>query len=306
MTADPVATAPATARVDAPAVAVFLLVALGGGWLVALPLWLSGQGLATPGAFAVLLAVMLTPTLGVLAVVSPLRRHRGEVLRATGLRSAGGVRTWVWWAVAAWLAPLVLVGLSTALAAAVGVFEPDLVGLSGFREVLRSAGVGDLPIPAETLVGLQVVQVLLVGWVNVVPALAEEWGWRGWLLPALLPWGRWPAVLAVGVVWGLWHAPAVLLGYNFPLQPAPLGLLLMVVFCVVGGVLLGWLRLVSGSVWPCAIAHGFVNAAAGLPVVVAAAGRPVDTATTGLTGWTGWVVMAVVFTAVALVRRRRA
>jgi membrane protease YdiL (CAAX protease family) len=61
----------------------------------------------------------------------------------------------------------------------------------------------------ETLVGLQVVQVLLVGWVNVVPALAEEWGWRGWLLPALLPWGRWPAILAVGAVWGRWPVALV-------------------------------------------------------------------------------------------------
>ena len=53
------------------------------------------------------------------------------------------------------------------------------------------------------------------------------------------------------------------------------------------------------------MAHGFVDAAAGLPLVVAAAGRPVDDATTGLLGWTGWVVMAVACAAVALVLRRR-
>ena len=220
---------------DVPAVAVFLLVALGGGWLVALPLWLSGQGLATPGAVAVLLALMLTPTLGVLAVVGLLRRHRGSVLRATGLRSAGGIRSWVWWAVAAWLAPLVLVVLSTAPAAAVGVFEPDLVGFSGFREALRSAGAGDLPIPVETLVGLQVVQVLLVGWVDVVPALAEEWGRRGcppspprWCVAAVpdqgLPdevapacMGRAPSGNHAGVASAGWDGQGELLGGRYAL-----------------------------------------------------------------------------------------
>lgn len=80
----------------------------------------------------------------------------------------------------------------------------------------------------------------------------------------------------------------------------------MVGFRVVAGTLPGWLRLRSGSVWPSAIGHGFVNAAAGLPVVLAVAGRPIDNATTGLLGWTGWVVMALAlgFVTVAVGRRR--
>ena len=44
-------------------------------------------------------------------------------------------------------------------------------------------------------------------------ALGEEIGWRGWLLPVLA--GRTTrirAALGVGVVWGLWHAPALLQG----------------------------------------------------------------------------------------------
>jgi len=243
--------------------------------------------------------MMLAPTLGTLAVVGVLRRRPGT-LRFTGVTSERGVRSWLPWAVLAWLGPIVLVGLSLVLGAAVGVFHADLVSFSAFREVLG----GRSAIPVQTLVLIQIAEVLVVGWINVIPALAEEWGWRGWLLPALLPLGRWPAILLVGVVWGLWHAPIVLLGYNFPLEPAPLRVLLMVGFCVATGSLLGWLRLRSDSVWPCAIGHGFVNAAAGLPIVLAAAGHPIDNATTGLLGWTGWVVMALALGVAALVPRQ--
>jgi membrane protease YdiL (CAAX protease family) len=289
-------------RVDRAAVALFLGVAFGAAWLIASPLWLSGRGLQTAGTVVLLAVMMAAPTLGVLAVVLLLRRRKG-VLLATGLRSPGGVRSWWRWGLLAYLGAPLLCLAATALAAAVGVLRVDLVGFSGFRAVLEASGAPAIPLPISTLVLLQLVQILVVGWLNVIPALAEEWGWRGWLLPALLPLGRWPAILAVGVIWGLWHAPVVLLGYDYPLEPAPLRLALMVVFCVVTGSLLGWLRLRSRSVWPCAIGHGFVNAAAGMPVLFAAAGAPVDTATTGLLGWTGWLLMLVALALVAALGR---
>ena len=186
-----------------------------------------------------------------------------------------------------------------------GVYRTDLAHLSGLAELLRAQGVTELPVPLAAIAAAQLVQVLVVGWVNVLPALGEEWGWRGWLLPALLPLGRWPAVLLVGVVWGLWHAPVILLGYNYGLHGPLAAMALMTGLCVVLGTLLGWLRLCSGSVWPPAIAHGFVNAVAGLPLLFAAAGQPVDGATTGLLGWTGWVVMLGAFAVVAAVVRSR-
>lgn len=297
-------TAP-TARVDRAAVATFLLVAFGAAWLIALPLWISGRGLATPGAGVVLVSMMLAPTIGVLAVAGVLRRGTG-VWRTTGLLGAGGPRRWWRWGLLAWLGPVVLVVAAMALATAVGAYRPDLAGLSGLSAVLRGEGVGGMPIPLSVVAALQFAQILVAGWLSVIPALAEEWGWRGWLLPALLPFGRWPAILMVGAVWGLWHAPLLLLGYNYPQQAPLVRVLLMVAFCTAVGSALGWLRLRSGSVWPCAIGHGFVNAAAGLPVVFSTAGVGVHNATTGLLGWTGWVVTALAVAVAAFFLRGRA
>lgn len=290
--------------VDAPAVGLFLVVSSASAWALAAPLWCSGRGLADPAAQVLVPATMLAPSLGVLAVLA-LRRPQGVAL-ATGLRSPGGIRSWWRWGLLAWLGPVVLAVLALLLAAAVGVYRADPVYLSGFDEMLRDRGVGPLPVPLWTLAALQLVQALVVGWVNVIPALGEEWGWRGWLLPELLPLGRWPAILSVGVVWGLWHAPVLLLGYDYPLHPPAVRVLLMVGACLVLGSLLGWLRLRSGSVWPAAIGHGFVNAVAGLPVLFATADVPVDNAATGLLGWTGWVVMAAALVVVAALTRSRA
>jgi|SRR5829696_933524 hypothetical protein len=44
----------------------------------------------------------------------------------------------------------------------------------------------------------------------------EEYGWRGYLLPRLLPLGEVKATVLVGLIWGPWHAPLLLAGLNYP------------------------------------------------------------------------------------------
>jgi membrane protease YdiL (CAAX protease family) len=63
-------------------------------------------------------------------------------------------------------------------------------------------------------------QSLTVGvLVTTVPTFGEEFGWTGYLLPRLLPLGRWRAALLYGVAWGLWHAPVIVGGHNYPGHP---------------------------------------------------------------------------------------
>jgi membrane protease YdiL (CAAX protease family) len=85
----------------------------------------------------------------------------------------------------------------------------------------------------------------------------EEFGWRGYLLPRLMPLGQNWAILLSGVIWACWHLPLNLLyGVNGGLQGFPFWL----VWTVGLGAVLGWLRLRAQSVWPAAIMHAQVDA----------------------------------------------
>jgi len=51
---------------------------------------------------------------------------------------------------------------------------------------------------------------------NVLFTFGEEYGWRGYLLPRLLPLGEIRATLVVALIWGPWHVPLLLAGFNYP------------------------------------------------------------------------------------------
>lgn len=68
----------------------------------------------------------------------------------------------------------------------------------------------------------------------------------------------------------------------------------MVGGCVAWGVLLGWLRLRSASLWPAVFAHGALNASAGMFVWFYLAGTRTDPALSSALGIAGWIVVAVI------------
>lgn len=273
------------------AVVAFVLLACGLAWLVALPLWL-GDGLAEPLAPLILVAMMLTPAVAALLVTlvlgAPEQGRRARFLGLWPLRPAKRV---VWLLLIGWLGPPVVVGLGVLIAVALGFVQLDLT-FGGLEAQLEQALPPGTPVPPVGLVVISQLAVLpLAALVNSVPAFGEELGWRGWLIPALRPLGTWPALIVSGVIWGLWHSPVILLGYNFARTDAS-GVLFMTAGCVAWGVLLGWLRLRSASIWPAVIAHGSLNASAGL-ILLVAAGQP-DLALAGPLGVAGWLAAAVV------------
>jgi hypothetical protein len=76
------------------------------------------------------------------------------------------------------------------------------------------------PAPAPVLIAvIFIASALIAPFINSVFAFGEEYGWRSFLLPKLLPLGRWQTHLIGGVIWGLWHAPIVLIGFNYPGYP---------------------------------------------------------------------------------------
>jgi membrane protease YdiL (CAAX protease family) len=282
---------PSSRRVPWGSVLAFVLIACGLAWLVALPLW-TGDGLAEPISSLLLPVMMCTPAIATLIVTFALRRPpRGERARFLGLWPLRPAKRVVWLMVVGWLAPPVLVVLSVLVAAALGFVQPDLA-FTGFAAELERTLPAGVPLPPiGVVVATQLMSIPVAALVNSILAFGEELGWRGWLLPTLRPLGTWPALLLSGVIWGFWHSPVILLGYNFGRTDIT-GVLFMIAGCVAWGILLGWLRLRSASVWPAVLAHGALNAAGGLIVIFAAA-RP-DLALAGPLGAAGWIVVALV------------
>lgn len=282
-------------RVRGVITVAFVVLACGLAWLVALPLWL-GEGLASPLSGILIAAMMFTPTVAVLIVMLTLRPvPRGERLRFLGVWPLRPAKRVIGLSLLGLFGPVLLIAASVAVAALCGWVQVDLVGLSGFSETLAA----DLPVgaPAPSPIIVLLSQLLVLPFaaatINAVLAFGEELGWRGFLVPALRRFGTWPALLISGAVWGVWHAPVILLGYNFARTDIG-GVLLMIAGCTAWGVLLGWLRLRSASLWPAVLAHGALNAAGAMIGWFYAAGTTFDMASAGPLGAAGWIVCGVV------------
>ncbi|WP_413601429.1 CPBP family intramembrane glutamic endopeptidase [Curtobacterium sp. Curtsp57] len=291
------------------ATALFVVLALGGAWAVTLPLWLSGRGLGTPFATLFIVGMMFTPLLSAVVVLALLGRRRPRpVLRFLGVWPLRPVRRTIWVTVFAYLGGVLFPVAALVVAVLAGWFPIDLAGFSGYRDVLAAAGLRELPMPIGLLVALQLAQVPFVSVFNAFATVGEEIGWRGFLVPALERYGTWFALVGSGVVWGVWHAPIILLGYNFG-RTDWLGVVFMVVACVLLGMVLGWLRLRTGSVWPAVFAHAGVNGAAGVGAVLVASGVDVSDVARSPLGYGGWIVLAlvvIVLVVTGAIRRRGA
>ena len=106
----------------------------------------------------------------------------------------------------------------------------------------------------------QLVEQLVAGWrqvplpllivsLGIAPGVCEELFFRGWLFGAVRrSWSGWASVLVTGVVFGVFHV--ILAGGAAPERMAPSTLL---------GILLGWCRWRTGSVWPGLAIHVIHN-----------------------------------------------
>ena len=126
--------------------------------------------------------------------------------------------------------------------------------------------------------------------INAVFAFGEEYGWRNYLVSALKEKKFICASVFIGIVWGIWHFPLILLGHNYP-QHSVAGVFMMVVFCVLASFIETYFVLKTKSVFPAAIFHGTINAVAGLNITLVKGGNDL---LNGLTGLSGFIVMTIV------------
>ena len=123
--------------------------------------------------------------------------------------------------------------------------------------------------------------------INALAAFGEELGWRGFLHRSWKQRGYWRTSLLIGGIWGLWHAPIILMGHNYPEHPVA-GVFMMVLFTLLWSPIFFYIREKSGSVIAAAILHGSINASAGLAILLVQGGSDL---TVGIAGLSGLIVL---------------
>jgi len=198
--------------------------------------------------------------------------------------------------------PLAIIPIFVLLAIAISLLFPgtriELNPVEAMRNLLPpeqfAASLPQLEnTPAVLFYGSQIVSAIIAGYtVNALFAFGEEVGWRGYLLNTLKGKPFWKACVFIGAVWGIWHAPLILLGHNYPEHPQ-IGVVMMMLFCIFITPLHIYIRVKTKSIYGASILHGFLNALAGMPLLIIVGGNDLTIGATGAAGMIALVIMNV-------------
>ena len=229
------------------------------------------------------------------ALVCTFAFEKGRRVEALGLRFKPN-----WWWLTAYLIGLALCATSVGLTVLMSDREfGDLH--TNLLLAAQQAGQDTSQLEALPLVPIVLVQALVVGaLMNSVLTLTEELGWRGYLHGLWRASGFWRTSLATGVIWGVWHAPAIyLFGHNYPTEPV-LGVGLFAVFCVLLAPIMTLVRDRGKSVWAAGILHGTLNAVAGVtPLLLSNPNFPWS----GMLGIGGFIALGIGVAVVFVLQR---
>ena len=249
-------------------------------------------GASGPLIQAVLIARMWIPGLAALAVIRLSGERVAEGVRKRGLRTPG------FWGVAlAVAAPYVAYGVGALLSLLMGYRLVNPV-----EKVLELMEVEPRAPPLTLLVVQLAASGVMGATFNAVVALGEELGWRGFLLDEVESAGlrRGAAAVLVGVVWGFWHAPLILLfGYNYPHHRDALGIAAFTAFCAIWSVTISSLKPLGG-LYACAAAHGTLNALGGSMLLTVDVEDELLTMPVGIVGLAAGAITATLVKALAL------
>ena len=196
-----------TSDTDKKGIVAYLLIAFGLAWLLWEIALRIGPSVDRPLFQFAILPGALAPAVATIVVRKWITRE--------GFGDAGlglNLRRWRYHLVG-WALPLLVVLAIVLLAVTLGIRNPYFTLERALRELTpEGTALPSLPSGFFVILPFQLMFTALV----VTPILwGEEFGWRGYLQVRLL--ARRPLLAAVvtGLIWGLWHIPINLRGYNF-------------------------------------------------------------------------------------------
>lgn len=288
-------------------IAEYYAIAFGFACLLGLGLWAAGANLVSGAAapiFQWTLAFFYMPLPFIAALIVEKRAGRGYLLgveKRTILRNIGRVALVSFpVSIVIYLANLGVTlllgnvlgidGVGSLVATQAGVIRAITESMPAAATEANLANTP--PVALLYLVG-PLVGIFAGFSINGLFAFGEEYGWRGVLMDELRPLGGVRANLVTGVLWGLWHAPVIALGFNYGAQRG-WGILMMCVTMTPLSFILWRAREFSRSVAAPAIIHGAFNGFAGFFLFLTIGRSPLFSVPVGLAGAIALTLVAAV------------
>lgn len=279
---------------------LFLAITFAISWGVTLGAHFAGltRDMSPYVGLAILVTMMTGPAIA--AVICVFAFEKGRRIEALGVQFKPN-----WWWLLAWAIPLALAAISIAATLVLGgrtYVDPGTAAAASASA--QGTDLSQVPPFFLSTTFILLASVVIGALFNAIPlTLTEELGWRGYLYDLWRPGGFWRSSLATGAIWGVWHAPAILFyGLNYP-SHAQLGAAIFIVWCALLSPIMTLIRDRGGATWAAGIAHGTINAVAGVTIMTVS-----DSAFpwTGLVGIGGFVALALGVIAVIMLQRKPA
>jgi len=241
---------------------LFLLIAFGWSWGLTAAAYFSST------EYTPLFAITYMAGPAIAAFTCAFRYDRHRFLASLGLSSNPFNR----WLIVAFLAPLLISAFAYFMTKYLGG-RVMLSPAKAFTAQINEAGVDieTLPLSVKQIAWIQIFSAPFVAALvnTIIMMMTEEVGWRGWL------WDRWSHLpfwchaVITGFIWGLWHAPLVSLGHNYPNMPV-WGPIVFIAWVMLFTPLIAWVRECGGSMVHAAMFHGVFNGVAPITVILMA------------------------------------
>nr|WP_321258021.1 CPBP family intramembrane glutamic endopeptidase [uncultured Pseudodesulfovibrio sp.] len=260
---------------------LFMALTFGVTWAVEIPLISNGMrfdsltGISNPALL--LMAVMWIPGVSALLITAFVEKRNFTNLRDS-LRLRLGTSLGAYF-LTILLVPTLFAGMYL-LSWGLGFADfspqnPSVAGETNLDSVLQ------IMLPMSIFLG---------PFINLIFGLGEEIGWRGFMLPRLMPLGKPLAYSLLGLIWGIWHAPLILAGFNYPGYPVG-GIIMMCVLCFAFSLFLNEMTLHYDSSILAGFIHGAVNAQGyGVWLLLFPDVHPLLGGSVGLTGIVVWLI----------------
>ncbi len=272
---------------DRKKIFIFISLTLLISWTAAGLFYLSGLEWGTPFSLVFAIIYMFFPLLCTIIVQKFI--YKQPVMKTYGVNT--NINKWL---LVAWGLPVLItfatIGGSLLLP---GVsYSSEMVGLTEYLgDFVTEDMMDEVPFSPVAMFWLMLLQGIIAGpTINAIAAFGEELGWRGFLLKETASAGFWKSAIFIGFIWGIWHAPLILMGHNYPGFEIA-GVFMMTMWCILLSPMFSYITIKANSVIAAAILHGSLNAVAGLAIMPLTGSTPL---LTGVMGLAGFLVLAII------------